>query len=310
MRLVNGSQARRWIRVPAMLLNSAAILLSSAGLSVAFDRVDQNLMSNQDVGPQQLLYTILVVEVPADGAKVLIENWNLLGASMRTSQKNESGKSRDNAIFPASFTTSPATTTVSEFRTSEELSDEQINELVGLGKVVASQRLVGEDGAEVNLRVGRDLEFLAAYENVRDESGNESAAMKPVFATILDGIHLGLTGVFDENKDHVQFRLRFNDSQFKEMGSPFIFESTDGPLEIQQPVFESKEIQTFFKARSEQTIAFSSGPTTRESVVEQGVPLIGRIPHVGKFFRFTSKSSESFVTVILFRCQELDAVTP
>ncbi len=263
--------------------------------------VNQQLINIQEFGLKQLLYTILVVEVPTEEAKAIIDKWNPLGRSTSTTQKTNSGKLLKNAVVPASFTES---TTTSEFRISDALSEEQINELVGLGKVISSPKIVGENGAEVNVRVGDDVQFLAAYEPVKVENGNDSATMQPIVGTIHDGIKLGLTGAFDDKKENVQLEFKFANIQFKGMGNPFTYESKDGTLTVQQPDFTSTGVQTTCKAPTNETIALCSGPIIRESVVERGVPLIGRVPYVGKLFKNTAKATESISTIILIRCQE------
>ncbi len=269
--------------------------------------VKQQLINIQEFGLKQLLYTMLVVEVPTEEAKAIIEKWNLVVGSTSTTQKTNSDRLLKNAVVPASSTSS---TTTSEFRISEAFSEEQINELVRLGKVISSPKIVGENGAEVNVRVGRDVQFVAAYEPVKDENGNDSATMQPMVGTIHDGIKLGLTGAFDDKKENVQLEIRFAGTQFKGMGNPFTYESKDRTLTVQQPKFTFTEVQTTYKAPINKTIALCSGPIIRESVVERDVLKIGRVPYVGKFFKNTAKATESISTIILIRCQEHKAAKP
>ncbi len=88
---------------------------------------------------------------------------------------------------------------------------------------------------------------------------------------------------------------------------PFTYESNHGPLTVQQPQLSTTGIQTTCKVPTNKTIALCSGPIVRETVVEQSVPLIGRIPHVGKLFNKTAKATESISTIILIQCQEYKA---
>jgi len=263
--------------------------------------VQQQLLSIQQFGLKKLLYTMHVVEVPSEEALVVVGKWNLAGAVTSLTEEANSGLPlKKNAVVQASF---KASATTFEVRLSDALSDEQINELVGLGKVISSPKIVGRNGTEVNVRVGREVQFIAAYEPVKDENGNDAASMQPKFVNIHDGIKLDLTGAFDDMKENVRLECRFAHSQLKGMDS-FTYESKDGPLTVQQPQLSTTGIQTICKAPTNKTIALCSGPIVRETVVEQSVPLIGRIPYVGKLFKKTGKATESISTIILIQCQE------
>lgn len=175
--------------------------------------VQQQLLSIQQFGLKKLMYTIHVVEVPSEEALVVVGKWNLAGAVTRLTKEANSGlHMKKNAVVPASFR---ATATAFEVRLSDALSDEQINKLVGLGKLISSPKIVGRNGAEVNVRVGREVKFIAAYESVKDENGNDTASMQPKFVNLHDGIKLDLTGAFDDMKENVQLECRFAHSQLR-----------------------------------------------------------------------------------------------
>lgn len=297
--------ANRTELVPTAQLRNVQIYVQ--GSREYINMVQQLLLSIQQFGLKQLLYTMHVVEVPTEEATAIVEKWNLAGATTSLTQEANSGLPQEkNAVVPASFRASAATF---EVRMSDALSDVQINELVGLGKVISSPKIVGRNGAEVNVRVGREVPFIAAYEPLKDENGNATAAMQPKVVSLHDGIKLDLTGAFDDMKEYVQLECRFVHSQLKEMDS-FTYESKDGPLTVQQPKFSTTGIQTTCKAPANKTIALCGGPINRETVVEQSVPVIGRIPYVGKLFSKTAKATESISTIILIQCQEYKAESP
>lgn len=266
--------------------------------------VKQQLIHVEEFGLSQMLYAMLVVEVPTEEARAIVEKWNLAGGSMTIKQEAKCGLFRKNIVVPASFSDSATTF---EIRVSDVLNDEQINELVGLGMVIDSRKIVGQNGAEVNMRVGREVPFVAAYERVKDENGTATVQLK--VGNLHDGIKLDLTGVFDDKKQNVQLGFRLTHSHLKEMKT-LAYESKDGPLTVQQPDFTSSGIQTTCNAPTNKTIGLCSGPIIRESVVEQGVPLIGRVPYVGKVFKNSRKKTESITIIILIRCQEHKAINP
>lgn len=268
------------------------------------ESVHQRLIQIEAFGLRRLLYKIVVVEVPSDKAKAIIETWDLMGGRSHVSQAANADKLPENAIAPASFN---ASTKTIEFRVSRGLSEGQIGELVDSGKLIRSPEIVGDNGAEVVVRVGSDVPFVATYEPVQDENGG--TAMQPVLGTIRDGITLRLTGTFADREETVCLELGFTDAKLEGMGDPFMFKTVAGPLPVQQPEFASTGFWTPWKVSTDQTVAVCS-EKVRESVVERGVPLMGRIPYVGKFFKFNSKTTESITTIVLLRCQEYDAACP
>lgn len=109
--------------------------------------VQQQLLSIQQFGLKQLLYTIHVVEVPTEKAIAIVGKWNLAGAATSlTPEANSVLPLEKSAVVPASVRASAATF---EVRKSDALSGEQINELVALGKLISSPKIVGRNGAEV-----------------------------------------------------------------------------------------------------------------------------------------------------------------
>lgn len=150
------------------------------------------------------------------------------------------------------------------------------------------------------------MQFIAAYEPVKDKNANGATSMQPKFVNLHDGIKLDLTGAFVDKKENVQLEFRFTHSQLKGMDS-FTYESKDGLLTVQQPKLSTNWIQSTCKAPTNKTIAFCSGPIVRETVVEKSVPLIGRIPYAGKLFTNAGKATESVSTIILIQCQEYEA---
>ncbi|MEI8212994.1 MAG: hypothetical protein WCI02_12665 [Planctomycetota bacterium] len=269
------------------------------------NRVKQHLTHIQEFGLTRLLYTVNIVELPSEVAKGYTEKWNLVGRVSRSTEKTNSGKNAKKADMRASLA---ASTTTSELRISDPLSDEQLTELIGLGKVRLSPKIVAivtENGAEANVRVGRDEQFATSFDPIMDENADDRKFMQPNVGKIHDGIMLGWTGVVDAKKENVQLKFRVANTQFMGMGNPFTYEAEDGPRTVQQPRFKSTEVQTTSQTPINKPIALCSGPTIRETVVERGVPLIARVPYVGKLLKYKAIGTESITTFILIRCQEL-----
>ncbi len=262
--------------------------------------VKQPLIATPEFGLKELLYTIVVVEVPTENASPIVKDWNLTGSSTRLMQKSNAGYLQKSAVVPTSATGSATTF---EVRISDTLSNDQLNELIGLGKVISSPEIVGQNGAEVHVRLGHEVPFVASYEPVKDQYGNDSSTMQPMVVKILDGIHLNLTGALADNQKSVRLGIEIEHSQLKGM-TPFTFESGQGPLTVQQPDVSVSGISTVCQAPVNKTIALCSGPIVRELVVEKNVPMIGRIPYVGKLFKKTVKATESISTILLIRCQK------
>ena len=102
--------------------------------------VQQQIKSIENFGLQQLLYTIRVVEVPTEEVAGIIEPWRMAVSINEFQSETIAASPPKDAVVPASFT---AATTHFEIRISDPLSEQQINELVGLGEVVATPKLIG-----------------------------------------------------------------------------------------------------------------------------------------------------------------------
>ena len=266
--------------------------------------VKQQLIHVEEFGLSQMLYEMLVIEVPTDEAAAIVNKWNLVGGSVKVEQETKSGFFWKKAVVPAAATASANTF---EFRVSDALSEEQIDKFVGLGKVIDSPEIVGQNGSEVTMRVGHEVQFVAAHEREKDENGNET--IQPKVGNLYDGIKLDLTGVFDDMKQNVRLGLTLTHSSIKGM-STFDYESKDGPLTVQQPNFRSSGIQTTCNVPTNKTIGLCCAPTVRKSVVERGVPLIGRVAFAANVFKNSAKYTESITTIVLIRCQEHKATNP
>lgn len=195
---------------------------------------------------RQLLYTVRVVELPTDEAKRFTETWQLAGGATATQQQANFGTLLESTVVPAAYTSASSRTssTTSEVRLSSGLSEEQVDELVESGKVIHSPKIVGENGAAVDVRVGREVQFVAAFEPPKDQNGNNTATMQPVVGTIHHGITLELAGTIDDEKGLVRFELGLMHTELKGLGNKFTIESKDGPLTVQQPEVSSFGVRT------------------------------------------------------------------
>ena len=150
---------------------------------------------------------------------------------------------------------------------------------------------------------------MAAYEPVKDEEGNDTGTLKPKLTSIHEGIAFDLTGALDSKNEDVELGFTFQHSQVKAMGT-FTYESKQGPLTVQQPNIKTNRIKQLAVLQPTRRWPCCCGRIIRESVVEQTVPLIGRIPYVGKLFKNTTLTTESDITIILIRCQEHKPANP
>ncbi len=260
--------------------------------------VEAQLFRIQEFGLPRLSYTVRIIEIPTKEAEHLIAEWDLVGlASSQITPGTDSDLQRNSAVVPASFTDSH-----SSFSTlvSGVLSDGQVQQLVDAGTVLSAPRIVAHNGQAVNLQTGTDVPFVTSFEPAKDKNGNDTSTMQPKVVCLHDGMSLDLTGVLDAEKENVRLNIKYEQSEIKGVDT-FTFESTQGPLTVQQPRFSSRGIQTAVNAPIDKTMAIYGGPTAREVYSEQGVPLLKRIPYVGRFFKNTAKATESVSTIILIR---------
>lgn len=261
--------------------------------------------SNDQSAKNHLNYTILFIELPHNRAESVTEDWKVMGTASSIDRDSSSGVQPSSEVVSASHVSANLR---SEFRISisDALNDEQIDLLVSAGTPVSSPKLMGENGKEVSMRVGREVPFVASFERLKGENGKETATLEPKVKTLHHGIQLDLTGTLDDDKKNVLLRVKFAQTELKHLDTLTI-ESEDGPLMVQQPTISATGIDTTCRVPLNKTIALCGGPIERDIFVEREAPLIKWIPYVGQLFKNTSKTTESISTIVLIRCHEHQA---
>ncbi len=264
------------------------------GSRLFINAIREQLEIIEQFGSTQLLYTVRIVEVPAEKAEPLRKGWRTCG-SVEEMVEPQSG------VQLATFKSSSRST--HKFWQSDKLSEQQVGEIVRMGTLLYAPEIVAYQGQSAIVKFGTETPFLTSYEPVKDESNKNAVKMQPVVTVFHDGVSLDLHGVMDAKRQKIRLNLTYEQSTVKG-GGTFTFESQHGPLTVQQPDVSYSAIQTSCDTPINNTLALCGETITREVIVERSVPLISKIPYASKLFENTAMSTEAVSTIIFIRCEE------
>lgn len=262
-------------------------------------RSSLNEFPAQEASSEQLVYTVRILELPTDKAMAHAKNWPVLGATSQATDASDDRLQANAAVVQASFTKSAEEFSV---RFSSGMSDQQIVALLAEGQIVSAPKIIGYGGQQVNVRIGEELPFVTSFETVKDASGHDTDRLQPVITKLRQGIALDLVGTLDESKRNVSLRLKYEESEVKGVDT-FTFEAAEGPLTVQQPSLSVHAIQTTHMVPLNTTLALCTGSTVVEKVVKRELPILGKLPYLGRLFQNTAKAKEPVSKIILIQCR-------
>lgn len=279
---------------PAILVTKSKVY--ALGTNSDHEQVKATLHRVANHGVAQLKFQIRIVEIPTAEAKTFIQDWELVG---KVVEKQEKG------VVAASYTVDAAE--VFETRKSSALSDCEVKELLdagGNGTALAAPTLIGLNGMPVEMMMGGEVPYVSSFNPVEDENGNKTSTMQPVIGFAKTGIILKLTGVLDEESEAVDLSLDYTQAELKGMDT-FTFESGSDALTVQQPILAQTKVVTHEKMPVNQTIAICGGARAREVRSEKRVPILSKVPYVGRLFKSKAISREMVSTIILVECSQV-----
>lgn len=248
-------------------------------------------------GVTQLKYEIRIIELPTTKAKMLVKDWQVVG---------EIAKKAEEGVVAASYTVDAAE--VFQTRKSGALSEceiGKIEELIEAGAdALAAPTIIGLNGMPVEMMMGGEVPFVSSFHPLEDEDGNKTETMQPVVGFAKTGMILKLTGALDKKTETVDLSLDYTQAELKGMDS-FTFNSGNGELTVQQPVLEQNQVVTHEKMPLNETIAICGGTRAKETVTEQRIPILSKIPGVSRLFKSSSISREMVSTIILIECSQV-----
>jgi general secretion pathway protein D len=178
----------------------------------------------------------------------------------------------------------------------------QINALLqSKHEIVIVPRLTALNGSSPQLHIGSQHPFVVGHTVVEGEDGMPTDTLQPEIELVEVGIKIELEGrVVENDTSKLWVRLKFTDTEILGVKESTINKGGQ-KYPIQQPSVSSR--LTAFEQKFGFTFAMVGEPEMVETVVERGVPILGKIPYVNRLFKNVAIHSELRTQLVLVTCR-------
>jgi type II secretory pathway component GspD/PulD (secretin) len=122
---------------------------------------------------------------------------------------------------------------------------------------------------------------------------------------ILDGVVLNVTPTISSDKKYVILRITTSFSQVKEFDTRFVGQSGTGAeardFEVQLPLRQIADVRTRVSVPDGGTLLIGGQKISGQVEKNQGVPVLSKIPFIGRLFENRSKIKDESILLILVK---------
>ncbi|MDA9231413.1 hypothetical protein N9O56_02460 [Rickettsiales bacterium] len=286
--------------------DGSVILNKSAGIITIFanekgqNAAKQYLDEVKKIASAQVLIEAKVIEVTLSDKYQAGIDWSLLGSDGKGAEvfKKSSVFDSDN---PAAATFNVVSSSV--FGSKGELNISALQEF-GNVKAISSPRVSTLHNQKAKLDFVEKFIYFTVETNVTNSFGDNPTETSNQSATKneeLIGVELSITPSIDLAKNEITLGINPKLSiKSGEAEDPLVAEN-------KIPIINTREIQTFAKIRSGDTLVL--GGLMKEGVnnEETAVPFLSKIPFLGNLFKYVSKEKETVETVIFIKATIIDS---
>ncbi|MEM7477134.1 MAG: hypothetical protein AAF483_19295, partial [Planctomycetota bacterium] len=256
---------------------------------------------------------VRIVEIPSEQVEALVEDWQLLGG-MQVRPTESEAVDVANATFndvdgrlTSAISAAGADASIS-FRKKQNLAVKEIKNLLASGTIVAAPRFILTQGKEEQVFLGSEKEFITAMERVDKPEGGKPT-WHPKTTVIQDGISLNLLAISHEN-GKVDLSVKYRESSLDGEVQDFTLKTEGKEFTVQQPSLNTTSLSFFESIRIGEMFAMNGKKRIREFRSESRVPVLGKVPVIGKLFKNSKLERKSFTTILLVQCLEVDPKQP
>ncbi len=180
----------------------------------------------------------------------------------------------------------------------------------GDSKILNAPKVTVLNGESAAIRVENEISYVSDWEIEQTTAlGAAGAAGGLVLTTanptvdyILDGVVLNVTPTISADKKYVILRITTSFSQVKEFDTRFVGETTGGrAFEVQLPLRQIADVRTRVSVPDGGTLLIGGQKISGEAGKEQGVPVLSKIPVIGRLFENRSKIKDESILLILVK---------
>jgi Flp pilus assembly secretin CpaC len=172
-------------------------------------------------------------------------------------------------------------------------------------KSLNAPRVAVLSGESAAIRVTTDKSYVADYEFEDVTTANSDfhrVIADPEISTIQDGVILNVTPTISMDKKYVLLRITtsFTTTSFSQFEVPSGGESNDY-FPIQLPESEIAEVRTRVSVPDSGTLLIGGQKLTGEVDLQSGVPVLSKVPGLGRLFENKAKTKDTYVLLILVK---------
>jgi len=171
-------------------------------------------------------------------------------------------------------------------------------------RTLTAPKVTVRSGEMAMINVTKDKTFIGSWEFEDITSAGIDQPTKtlatPITETIPDGVMLMVTPAITADHKYVLLSITTSFTQTEFAKSP-IPSPTGEEFPMELPLSEIAEIQTLVNVPDGGTLVIGGQKVGSELDVEAGVPVLGKVPVVGRLFRNTSKKEDHSVLLILVK---------
>ncbi|AQQ72130.1 Type IV pilus biogenesis and competence protein PilQ precursor [Limihaloglobus sulfuriphilus] len=172
-------------------------------------------------------------------------------------------------------------------------------------KSLNAPRVAVLSGESAAIRVTTDKSYVADYdfEDVTTANSDFNRVIAdPEISTIQDGVILNVTPTISMDKKYVLLRITtsFTTTSFSQFEVPSGGETNDY-FPIQLPESEIAEVRTRVSVPDSGTLLIGGQKLTGEVELQSGVPVLSKVPGLGRLFENRAKTKDTYVLLILVK---------
>ncbi len=281
---------------PSYTLNRlTGTIVVTAGRS-ALKRVQEYLERVKSVLSRQVMIEARVVEVKlSEGSKYgidwsFLDDWKGVGNITIGTQEFNPSRQTGTPVFQLGITGVNFTSLLEALQSQGEV------------KILSNPRVNLMNGQTALLSVGRSIDIISRVESTTstgtDTSGQTTFSVET--SNILSGIIIGMVPYIND-KNEVSLTITPIVSDLVTLEERQVGQVGQNNIIVSLPTIDLKEMSTTVKVKDGDMIVLGGLITTKESVTEDEVPFLARIPLIGYLFRRHDETKERQELIIMLK---------
>ncbi len=172
--------------------------------------------------------------------------------------------------------------------------------------ILSNPRLKAMNGQSAIISVGQSVAYLASFEQETEGTGdNRQTTYSTEIGSVFDGVLLGLTPIIEKD-GMVTLHIVPIKSDLVELDE-VSFGPTFSSYQITLPRVNLREISTVTRVHSGDVVLLGGLIMDYDDVDNNGVPILGDIPYLGRLFQYRSKEKKHVEMVVALHVTVVDS---